>query len=87
MGERKFVCHMTKMATMPIYGKSPSEIFSRTVRPMTLKLGMLHLVLGLIIVCSNFDPVFQPNLGHQNCETSNYCQTNTNGKEGFFYIL
>ena len=27
--------------------------------------------------------MFQPNLGHQKCETSNYCQTNTNGKEGF----
>ena len=27
--------------------------------------------------------MFPPNLGHQKCETSNYCQTNTNGKEGF----
>ena len=33
--------HMTKMATMPIYGKNPSKIFfSRTKRPVTLKLGM-----------------------------------------------
>ena len=33
--------HMTKMAAMPIYGKNPSKIFfSRTKRPMTLKLGM-----------------------------------------------
>ena len=27
--------HMTKMATMPIYGKNPLKIFSRTSRPMT----------------------------------------------------
>ena len=33
--------HMTKMAATPIYGKNPSKIFfSRTKRPMTLKLGM-----------------------------------------------
>ena len=33
--------HMTKMAAMPIYGKKLSKIFfSRTKRPMTLKLGM-----------------------------------------------
>ena len=34
--------HMNKMAAMPIYGKI---FFSRTKRPMTLKLGMQHLVL------------------------------------------
>ena len=45
---------MTKVAATPIYGKNPSKIFfSRTIMPMTLKLGMLHLVLRLIIVCSN----------------------------------
>ena len=33
--------HMTKMATMPIYGKNPLDIlFSRTKRPMALGLGM-----------------------------------------------
>ena len=33
--------HMTKMAATPIYGKNPSKIFfSRTRRPMTLRLGM-----------------------------------------------
>ena len=33
--------HMTKMATMPIYGKNPSKIlFSRTGRPIFTKLGM-----------------------------------------------
>ena len=33
--------HMTKMATMPIYGKNPLNIFfSGTKRPMALGLGM-----------------------------------------------
>ena len=32
--------HMTKMAYMPIYGKNPLKIFSRTRRLMTLGLGM-----------------------------------------------
>ena len=86
------LCLMTKMITMPIYGKNPSKIFIfGTVRPMTLKLGIKHLVLGPIIVCSNGNSgftiwtkseVFQPNLGPQKCETSNYCQTNMNSKEG-----
>ena len=33
--------HMTNMADMPIYGKNLKKIFfSRSNRPMTLKLGM-----------------------------------------------
>ena len=33
--------HMINMAAMPIYGKNLKKIFfSRTNRPMTLKLGM-----------------------------------------------
>ena len=32
--------HMTKMATMPIYGKNPLKIFSGIKRPMALGLGM-----------------------------------------------
>ena len=33
--------HMTNMATMPIYGKNHKKIFfSRSNRPITLKLGM-----------------------------------------------
>ena len=33
--------HITKMATMTIYDKNPSEIFfSGTSRPIALKLGM-----------------------------------------------
>ena len=35
------LCHMTNMATMPIYGKKLKKIFfSGTKRPMTLKVGM-----------------------------------------------
>ena len=38
--------YMTKMATMPIYGKNPSKIFfSRTGGPISKKLGMKHLWL------------------------------------------
>ena len=32
--------NMTKMVAMPIYGKNPLKILSRTRRPMTLGLGM-----------------------------------------------
>ena len=39
------------------HGKNPSKIFfSRTKRPMTLWIGMLHWGLEPIIVCSNDDP-------------------------------
>ena len=35
--------HMTKMATMPIYGINPSKIFfSGTSGPISKKLGMMH---------------------------------------------
>ena len=34
--------HMTKMATMPIYGKNPSKIFCGTGGPISKKLGMKH---------------------------------------------
>ena len=37
----KYFGHMTKMATMPLYGKNPLKIFfSRTRRQVTLGLGM-----------------------------------------------
>ena len=37
----RHVGHMTKMATMPIYGKNPSKIFySGTGGPISTKLGM-----------------------------------------------
>ena len=48
--------HMTKMAAMPIYGKNPSEIFSRTKGPLTCGLVCSNGALGPIIVCSNDDP-------------------------------
>ena len=43
-GEKK-VCiwgpgHMIKMADMPIYGKTPSKIFSGTAGPICMKFGM-----------------------------------------------
>ena len=48
---------MTKIATMPIYGKNLKKIFfSETNKPMTLKLGMRHGVLKYFQVCSNDDP-------------------------------
>ena len=53
-----YLGHMTKMATMPIYGKIFRKIFSGTksLRPMTLKLGMQHRVLEYYEVCSNDAP-------------------------------
>ena len=49
--------HMTRMATMLIYGESPSKIFfSGTSEPISTKLGMQHWGLLLINVCSNDDP-------------------------------
>ena len=48
---------MTKMAVMPIYGKNPSKFFfSEISGSISTKLGMKHLGLLLIIVCSNDDP-------------------------------
>ena len=57
VGEKK-VCsngprHLTNMAAMPIYGKNRKKIFSRTKRPMTLKLGMQDRVFEFFIVYSN----------------------------------
>ena len=50
-------CHMTKMAAMAINSKKPLKIFfSRTRRPMTLKLGMKHQAMELYKVCINHDP-------------------------------
>ena len=40
--------HMTKMATMPIYGNNSLNIFfSGTKRPLALGLGMYHWGCGL----------------------------------------
>ena len=49
--------HMTKMAAMPIFGKKPSKIFfTGTSGPISITLGMQHLGLLPIIVCTNDDP-------------------------------
>ena len=49
--------HMTKMAAMPIYGKKPSKVFSRTSGPISTKLGMKHRWLKHYNVYINHDPV------------------------------
>ena len=48
--------HMTNMAAMPIYGKNLKKIFSRSNRPMTLKLGMQHCLCEYYHGYSNYDP-------------------------------
>ena len=48
--------HVTKMAAMPIYGKTPLIIFSETRRLMTFKFSIQHQGLGPYKVCSNDDP-------------------------------
>ena len=50
-------CHMTKMAAMAINNKKTLKIFfSRTRRPMILKLGMKHQAMEFYKVCINHDP-------------------------------
>ena len=49
--------HMTKMAAMAINSKKPLKIFfSRTRRPMILKLGVKHQAMELYKVYINRDP-------------------------------
>ena len=45
MGRGMKVCsrdlgHVTKIAAIPMYGKNPSKIFSRTGGPISMKLDM-----------------------------------------------
>ena len=48
---------MTKIVTTPIDGINPSKIFfSGTGGLISTKLGMKHLGLQPVIVCSNDDP-------------------------------
>ena len=48
--------HMTKMAAMPIYGKTPSKFFfSRTTGPISTKLDMKHRGLEYYNVYINYD--------------------------------
>ena len=48
--------HMTKMAAMAINRKPLKIFFSRTRRPMILKLGMKHQAIELYKVYINRDP-------------------------------
>ena len=48
--------HMTKMAAMAINSKPLKIFFSRTRRPMILKLGMKHQAMELYKVYINRDP-------------------------------
>ena len=49
--------HMTKMAAMAINSKKTLKIFfSRTRRPMKLKLGIKHQAMKPYKVCVNHDP-------------------------------
>ena len=49
----KNVGHITKMATMPIYGKNPSNIFfSETNRLISMKLGGKHPWLVKVLQCT-----------------------------------
>ena len=52
---------MTKMAAMPIYGKNASNIFSKTNRLISLKLGVKHPWLKYYNVYINHGcgPVFR----------------------------
>ena len=46
--------HMTKMATTPVFGKKPLNIFfTRTSRLMTLGLGIKHCGCRPFQVCTN----------------------------------
>ena len=50
-------CHMTKMAAMAINSKTFKIFFSRTRRPMILKLGMKHQAMVFYCFYINHDPV------------------------------
>ena len=51
------VGHMTKMAALPIYGKSTLKIFfPGTTGPILMTLCMKHLRPKPFIICANSDP-------------------------------
>ena len=53
-----YLGHITKMATMPIYGKNSSNIFYfETNRLISMKLGVKHPWLKYYNVYINHDPV------------------------------
>ena len=47
--------HMTKMAAMPIYVKTPSKFISGTTGPISTKLGMKHRGLEYYNKFINYD--------------------------------
>ena len=50
--------HMTKMATMPVYGKNPSKIFfAGNVESIAMKLDIKQLRLEYYYVYVNHDPL------------------------------
>ena len=50
------LCHMIKMAAMPIYGKNPLRFFSsETTVQVSIKLGMKHWGLEYYNEIINFD--------------------------------
>ena len=68
--------HMTKKAAMLIYGKNPltPPPPPGTSRPISRKLGVYHLGLRPIIVCSNYEPVL----------TLTYFMARSNFRIGFY---
>ena len=49
--------HLTKMATMPIYGKNPTKILSGTGGLISKKLGVKHRWLKYYNIYIKHDPV------------------------------
>ena len=47
---------MTKMAVMPIYGKSTLRIFPGTTGPILIKICMKYQRPKPFIICANYDP-------------------------------
>ena len=68
-GGTKVYIHGPGHMTMPIYGKNPSKIFSRTCGPIFTKLGMKHRGLLPITVYINDDPGVTYFMARSNLET------------------
>ena len=52
-----FAGHITKMAAMPIYSKTPLKtIIPGTTRQILMKLCMKHQRPKPLIICANYDP-------------------------------
>ena len=55
----RHLCHMTRMAATPIYGKKPSKIFSGLGGLICRKLGMSHRGLLSIIAIPPVNEVYR----------------------------